>query len=76
MDLEGCSMLKPSAGTMESEDDPVTVPLPQCDYDYFPYGCANFKKMRMHGKYWKDNSRHIAETVEKKEQHQIFRRPP
>ena len=61
---------------MESEDDPVTVPLPQCDYDYFPYGCANFKKMRMHGKYWKDNSRHIAETVEKKEQHQIFRRPP
>jgi hypothetical protein len=67
----------PSATSIQSgTNTPVAVPLPKCEFDYFPYGCANFKQIRIGGKYWKDNSRHIAKTVEKDVQHQIFLRPP
>ena len=50
--------------------------LPLCDQEYFPYGSTTFSKIRAEKKYWKDNSRHIAMTVEKMDDHVMLLRPP
>jgi hypothetical protein len=50
--------------------------LPHCKREYFPYGCTTFAKIRKQKHFWKDNSRHIATTVERMEDHVMFLRPP
>ena len=53
----------------------IEFPSPQCRADYFPYGSASFKAIRIQKQYWKDNSRHIASIVETNYRHRIFLRP-
>jgi hypothetical protein len=50
--------------------------LPNCEREYFAYGCTTFAKIRRQKHFWKDNSRHIATTVERMEDHVMFLRPP
>jgi hypothetical protein len=63
-----------AGGDLRSPID--VLPLPHCKREYFPYGCTTFTKIRHYKHFWKDNSRHIALTVERMDDHVMFLRPP
>ncbi len=70
----GTQLISPFDGGSVSTTE--TLPVPLRPGDYFPYGCSGFAKIRTKNLFWKDNSRHIATTVERNYEHMMILRPP